>query len=920
VQASTDNAGILGTSIVLRRINGDSLAGSMSDASGRFRFSGLEAGNYRISARVPPGHQVESPSDTSATVELAAGEAASVLFRAAPITQLADTVQTGSTDTLTLANGVRLIVTVPAGLPSLPLTLTTAPTDQGTWNRRVIGPAVAIAFPPSASVAAARSQQLMANGPPVTIHYSLPLTGSPGALEESRARGMFVVSAPGNPFSANLNSQSTLVVNPFTGANETHLTGDLQFTEEELSSFQLAVIASTIVCADQFSLTQDNDFTGSQPLLLIHGVQLDRDACNDYAKFDPAQETFKTLIEGLKVDPTIKSTYALYTFKYPTNAGVQNASNALASRYISSLTGNGVKRVTIVAHSMGGLVARRYLKDFGSSSIEQVITLATPHLGSPLADAGGNIFGAQVQICFDQARNAPLPHPPVPSWWLLKAVHWVLFQENSQGVADLKTTSTVVDRTESAASLFSTLEGETSINGANHDESLELSGVMANAVMTAAECYLSLQANGTPNDGFVVKSSAWPIWSPRKLGPFTRDHVQMSGQDAASVNDGFLPTIINYLIYPPTNPAPVLVLVAGNNQVGSAGQPLADPITVEARTAQGAVLPHVVIQFAPDPGGGVVTPSTVSTNDGGRAVVSWTLGGAAGIQHLKATIGGYATATIAAYAVTTGGTGCPNYAPYVLGTIVSAAITTADCPVFVPPSTAIYYGKDYAAGVPQTLAIQMSMTSTAFVPWATVHVEPSGWSFGFIPPAGSQTALTNALVAQGAFAARTVGSTAGQTGPFTFSAVAISSDVTGCVPFLLTHGVVTSQQLAAGDCSVGGRTYDRYVVGIPPGWRIVVDMTSSSLDSHLELYQYDDVTLVALDNNGGGGSNARLTFTSTPNSSYYLHASSLSGTQLGSYSLAFSLLPPVSGAQASSRTGGAATPAGVIGPPQPPRD
>ena len=46
------------------------------------------------------------------------------------------------------------------------------------------------------------------------------------------------------------------------------------------------------------------------------------------------------------------------------------------------------QQVVIVAHSMGGLVARAYLRDYGSRRIVKVITLGTPHRGTALARFG----------------------------------------------------------------------------------------------------------------------------------------------------------------------------------------------------------------------------------------------------------------------------------------------------------------------------------------------------------------------------------------------------------------------------------------------------------------------------------------------------------------------------------------------------
>jgi triacylglycerol lipase len=45
-------------------------------------------------------------------------------------------------------------------------------------------------------------------------------------------------------------------------------------------------------------------------------------------------------------------------------------------------------KIIIVAHSMGGLVARAYIREYGSGHIAKVITLGTPHSGTALANFG----------------------------------------------------------------------------------------------------------------------------------------------------------------------------------------------------------------------------------------------------------------------------------------------------------------------------------------------------------------------------------------------------------------------------------------------------------------------------------------------------------------------------------------------------
>lgn len=57
----------------------------------------------------------------------------------------------------------------------------------------------------------------------------------------------------------------------------------------------------------------------------------------------------------------------------------------LNQRIEAVCTASGAKQVTLVAHSMGGLVCRSYLARHGIARVAKLITLATPHGGSALA-------------------------------------------------------------------------------------------------------------------------------------------------------------------------------------------------------------------------------------------------------------------------------------------------------------------------------------------------------------------------------------------------------------------------------------------------------------------------------------------------------------------------------------------------------
>lgn len=71
----------------------------------------------------------------------------------------------------------------------------------------------------------------------------------------------------------------------------------------------------------------------------------------------------------------------------------------LVERAVQDLcTATGAPQVVIVAHSMGGLVARAYLRAAGGARIARVITLGTPHHGTGLASFGVGLNARQMRL------------------------------------------------------------------------------------------------------------------------------------------------------------------------------------------------------------------------------------------------------------------------------------------------------------------------------------------------------------------------------------------------------------------------------------------------------------------------------------------------------------------------------------------
>jgi pimeloyl-ACP methyl ester carboxylesterase len=67
---------------------------------------------------------------------------------------------------------------------------------------------------------------------------------------------------------------------------------------------------------------------------------------------------------------------------------------ALAARVEALSAAAGDRRVALVGHSMGGLIARAYLRRSGTARVACLVTLGTPHHGSALAPFG---YGANAR-------------------------------------------------------------------------------------------------------------------------------------------------------------------------------------------------------------------------------------------------------------------------------------------------------------------------------------------------------------------------------------------------------------------------------------------------------------------------------------------------------------------------------------------
>jgi triacylglycerol lipase len=138
---------------------------------------------------------------------------------------------------------------------------------------------------------------------------------------------------------------------------------------------------------------------GRPPLLLVHGFR-----CNRGIWF--------WLRERLESIGWVVATVNLE----PPGAGIDAYAPVIARRVEEVLAATGAAQLIMVAHSMGGLAARAYLRRDGNARVAGLITLGSPHRGSRLAALAWGGDGRQMRVgnAWLEALAAPgaVPLPP----------------------------------------------------------------------------------------------------------------------------------------------------------------------------------------------------------------------------------------------------------------------------------------------------------------------------------------------------------------------------------------------------------------------------------------------------------------------------------------------------------------------------
>ncbi len=106
---------------------------------------------------------------------------------------------------------------------------------------------------------------------------------------------------------------------------------------------------------------------------------------------------------------------------------------------------------------------------------------------------------------------------------------------------------------------------------------------------------------------------------------------------AAGRTSVFLATAVD------TRAPEMIVPVSGENQTGTPGGQLLNPLVVRVENEFGRPVPGVEVEWNVEQGGGMISPTTTTTDADGRAQANWNLGFSIGQQSSVAGVAGLST-------------------------------------------------------------------------------------------------------------------------------------------------------------------------------------------------------------------------------------------------------------------------------------
>ncbi len=423
VLTADNNLGIKNALITLMQNSTSNV--TQSNSNGEFQFSGVKSGDYTIELKLPRGFSGYEETEKQVSVD----RNVQVNFFGNPIKEIAKTIKQGVVDTLYTSSGASLTVDATEALMDIDIMIQEMDNDLSFEENLNTKPVqIWIGTTSSQEKIGFQSAQTSRND---RVRFQLQQDID---MHSDLTIFMFDIGTQDEPFITFADGRSTTINDSNTGVEISVLEYEFETSSTDESGFIFTTSSIDETCDDTYRDLKllENGMNGSTPLILIHGIQTRNKQCNDFNNFNPWESTFSSLITELQNHPEIKETYKLYAFKYTSNTTVLENSEALWKM----IQDKGLYDPVIVAHSMGGLVARGLMKEYGDDKISGLITLGTPHEGSPM-----------VELLTDEDLRKQVREKLCPGYIGTGCAAIILGASipNTPGLRDLKTDSPLIE-------------------------------------------------------------------------------------------------------------------------------------------------------------------------------------------------------------------------------------------------------------------------------------------------------------------------------------------------------------------------------------------------------------------------------------------------------------------------------------------
>ena len=275
------------------------------------------------------------------------------------------------------------------------------------------------------------------------------------------------------------------------------------------------------------------------------------------------------------------------------------------------------------------------------------------------------------------------------------------------------------------------------------------------------------------------------------------------------------------------------------------------------------------VTFTVTSGGGTVTGGSATTDASGIATVGgWTLGTDAGANTLSAATGTLPQVTFTACATGT----------HTLGSTSDNQLSSTDCRL----SDGTFIDL-YTVTIPASGTYIFNQTSTAFDTYLAFFTSGSVL-IGVNDDFGTSDSRVKIIVPAGSYLIGALSFDPNVTGTYSLVSTGSTDQVSNCEDVFVLKGISTPQSLQTTDCSTVGFYSDEYVIFMTAGQAITVGMTSSVLDSYLEIRPNgNSAVLASNDNINANTKDAQVAFTAPVTGFYVIAAASKTAGTTGDY-------------------------------------